>query len=40
MMLADGRAADVLASPHPYLFLLAGVLGLMQPRSACDAAAS
>jgi hypothetical protein len=29
-MLAEGRGADVLASPHPYLFLLAGVLGLMQ----------
>ncbi|MFA1542441.1 hypothetical protein [Actinomadura monticuli] len=30
MMLADGRGTDVLASPHPYLFLLAGVLGLGQ----------
>jgi hypothetical protein len=28
MMLAGGRGAGVLASPHPYLFLLAGVLGL------------
>ncbi|TDC14755.1 hypothetical protein, partial [Actinomadura bangladeshensis] len=28
MMLADGRGTGVLASPHPYLFLLAGVLGL------------
>lgn len=28
MMLAAGRGTDVLASPHPYLFLLAGVLGL------------
>ncbi|MFB4305430.1 hypothetical protein [Actinomadura sp. GTD37] len=28
MMLAAGRRADVPASPHPYLFLLAGVLGL------------
>ncbi len=28
MMLADGRGAGVLASPHPYLFLLAGGLGL------------
>lgn len=30
MMLAAGRRTDVLASPHPYLFLLAGVLGLVQ----------
>ncbi|NKZ09139.1 hypothetical protein HGB48_36185, partial [Actinomadura latina] len=30
MMLAAGRGADVLTSPHPYLFLLAGLLGLVQ----------
>ncbi|MEU8117681.1 hypothetical protein AB0C21_03115 [Spirillospora sp. NPDC049024] len=28
MMLAAGRGADVPLSPHPYLFLLAGVLGV------------
>ncbi|MGC4953612.1 hypothetical protein ACLQ2P_10400 [Actinomadura citrea] len=28
MMFAAGRAADVPSSPHPYLFLLAGVLGV------------
>jgi hypothetical protein len=27
-MLAAGRGTDVLSSPHPYLFLLAGVLGI------------
>ncbi|TDD83436.1 hypothetical protein E1293_14825, partial [Actinomadura darangshiensis] len=30
MMLAAGRRTDVLTSPHPYLFLLAGVLGIGQ----------
>ncbi|MFD0900666.1 hypothetical protein, partial [Actinomadura sediminis] len=28
MLLADGRGFGALATPHPYLFLLAGVLGL------------